>query len=325
MPTLTLETLREAEIRRIHELQHLARQARIGLDGHGVVGRPEFRIARKFQQSDRALWQGGELRCRHDMLKIRVVAIVKKSHVFIFRGRGSKKSLRQESRVSKPQQASSLAPAASAASCGPKATPAPQRVAISPHTQGQAKKPVICELLDGQMTCDLTRGPSRDVGPMVASCIRADRNHFCRATVPAARAGESPAPHVALRQVLFQGIAVRRFRWLIIVVFFFPWLDNEVTGVRGTAGRAVAVQDVSGGWRRTREGWQRIELLRPAIPYRRPALHPAVVGSLEVLLTMTAMLALSANNVVPQRDTSGQPSPVAKPQRAIAWGVSLSS
>lgn len=121
------------------------------------------------------------------------------------------------------------------------------------------------------------------------------------ATVPAARAGESPAPHVALRQVLFQGIAVRRFRWLIIVVFFFPWLDNEVTGVRGTAGRAVAVQDVSGGWRRTREGWQRIELLRPAIPYRRPALHPAVVGSLEVLLTMTAMLALSANNVVPQR------------------------
>ena len=90
------------------------------------------------------------------------------------------------------------------------------------------------------------------------------------------------------------GFAVRRFRWLIIAVFVLPWLASEAA-----APAAVASEDMSGGWRRTREGWQRIELFRPAIQYRRPALHPAVVGSLEVLLTMTAMLALSSECVAP--------------------------
>ncbi len=85
---------------------------------------------------------------------------------------------------------------------------------------------------------------------------------------------------------------MRRFRWLIIAVLVLPWLAN-VAAAPGSVGRAVASEDASGGWRRTRDGWQRIELFRPAIPYRRPALHPAVIGSLEILLTMTAMLALS--------------------------------
>ncbi len=80
------------------------------------------------------------------------------------------------------------------------------------------------------------------------------------------------------------------FRWLMIAVFVLLWFATEATAP------AVATEDMSTGWRRTREGWQRIELLRPAIPYRRPELHPAVVGSLEVLLTMTAMLALSKAN-----------------------------
>jgi predicted metal-dependent hydrolase len=80
---------------------------------------------------------------------------------------------------------------------------------------------------------------------------------------------------------------LRKFRWLIIVLFVLPWLASDAIAP------ALASEDVSGGWRRTRQGWQRVELVRPAIQYRRPALHPAVVGSLEVLLTMTAMLALS--------------------------------
>jgi len=87
---------------------------------------------------------------------------------------------------------------------------------------------------------------------------------------------------------------VRSIRWLIIVLCVLPWLaSGTVTGAPRTVGRAVAIEDMSGGWRRTREGWERIELFRPVIQYRRPALHPAVVGSLEILLTMTAMLALS--------------------------------
>ena len=98
---------------------------------------------------------------------------------------------------------------------------------------------------------------------------------------------------------------MRRFRWLLIAAFVLPWFEyhvghhvlmvvaSEASGVRGTPGQALAGEDMSGPWRRTREGWQRMELVRPAIQYRRPALHPAVVGSLEILLTMTAMLALS--------------------------------
>lgn len=89
---------------------------------------------------------------------------------------------------------------------------------------------------------------------------------------------------------------MRGFRWLIIAVFLLPWLASETGGVPGTPGRAVGGEDMSGPWRRTREGWQRIELLRPAIPYRRPVLHPVIVGSLEALLTMTAMLALQKNS-----------------------------
>jgi hypothetical protein len=47
-------------------------------------------------------------------------------------------------------------------------------------------------------------------------------------------------------------------------------------------------------WRQTRQGWQRCEeFLAPPLEYRCPALHPFVVGSLEILLTMTTMLALS--------------------------------
>jgi len=78
---------------------------------------------------------------------------------------------------------------------------------------------------------------------------------------------------------------MHRFRWLIIALLVLPWFTSEAP--------AALAEDASGGWRRTREGWQRVECLRPPIPYRRPGLHPAVVGSLEVLLTTTAMLALS--------------------------------
>ncbi|MGO9110638.1 MAG: hypothetical protein ACLP9L_15560 [Thermoguttaceae bacterium] len=84
-----------------------------------------------------------------------------------------------------------------------------------------------------------------------------------------------------------KGLTVRRFCWLIIAVFVLPWLASNA------AAPAVATEDMSGGWRRTNEGWRRIELFRQPVQYRRPALHPVVVGSLEVLLTMTAMLALS--------------------------------
>ncbi len=80
---------------------------------------------------------------------------------------------------------------------------------------------------------------------------------------------------------------MRTFRWLILAVLLLLWLVAEATSP------ANAIEDMSGKWRRTGDGWQRVEFFRPPVQYRRPALHPAVVGSLEALLAMTAMLALS--------------------------------
>ena len=98
----------------------------------------------------------------------------------------------------------------------------------------------------------------------------------------------APRLHLAWQTgLLLEGPAMHRYRWPIVAVFVLSWLANA------TPAPAVATEDVSGGWRRTREGWQRVELVCPAIQYSRPALHPGVVGLLEVLLTMTAMLALS--------------------------------
>lgn len=46
-------------------------------------------------------------------------------------------------------------------------------------------------------------------------------------------------------------------------------------------------------WRQTGQGWQRCEdFLGPPIEYASPALHPLVVGALEVLLSVAALLAL---------------------------------
>jgi hypothetical protein len=76
---------------------------------------------------------------------------------------------------------------------------------------------------------------------------------------------------------------------LLAAALFLPICFASISGDTSTATEARI-----DSWRQTRQGWQRCEdFLGPPVEYRRPALHPAVVGSLEVLLTMTAMLALS--------------------------------
>jgi hypothetical protein len=52
--------------------------------------------------------------------------------------------------------------------------------------------------------------------------------------------------------------------------------------------------DTTAGWRRTNCGWQRVESLGPPPQSERPTLHPAIVGGLEILLTLTALVAFSS-------------------------------
>ena len=67
-----------------------------------------------------------------------------------------------------------------------------------------------------------------------------------------------------------------------------------ITCIASAQSPSMAASERSDTWRQTSEGWQRSDdFLSPPIVYRRPALHPAVVGSFEVLLTVWAMLTLS--------------------------------
>jgi hypothetical protein len=60
-------------------------------------------------------------------------------------------------------------------------------------------------------------------------------------------------------------------------------------------------------WRRTRDGWQHATWLLPAesIPSRRPALHPVVVGMLEILLSAAALIAFSDGGAAGIRRNNG--------------------
>jgi hypothetical protein len=67
-----------------------------------------------------------------------------------------------------------------------------------------------------------------------------------------------------------------------------------LTVIIAAASPTPAADGAPDTWRQTSQGWQHSEdFLSPSVEYRRPALHPAIVGSLEILLTMSALLALS--------------------------------
>lgn len=62
-------------------------------------------------------------------------------------------------------------------------------------------------------------------------------------------------------------------------------------------------------WRRTRDGWQHARWLAPdeAIPFRRPALHPAVIGMLQILLSAAALVAFSDSGANSPQSTTPDP------------------
>ena len=57
----------------------------------------------------------------------------------------------------------------------------------------------------------------------------------------------------------------------------------------------IANESFKAGWRYTKNGWQnRMEWQDPA-PVRKPALHPAVVGSLQLLISLAALIGFSTS------------------------------
>jgi hypothetical protein len=100
-----------------------------------------------------------------------------------------------------------------------------------------------------------------------------------------------------------------RIRLLIIGLFTLTWLAGAAAisfPTESPAGEPVGLD----AWRQTSHGWQRCDVfLTPPIEYRHPAIHPLVVGSLQILLTVTAMLTFSVRprQVVPTQGSAGAP------------------
>lgn len=83
--------------------------------------------------------------------------------------------------------------------------------------------------------------------------------------------------------------------WLLAGVLILTGVGLILPDTDSTA----AVTDAS-NWRRTSTGWERASWLAPPVPYHRPALHPGLVATLEALIGVALMVAVSASR--PLRD-----------------------
>jgi len=79
---------------------------------------------------------------------------------------------------------------------------------------------------------------------------------------------------------------VRWIGWLLLLLAAIGLVAAAIASgeTPPTGGDDVA-------WRRTVDGWQRAGWLAAEIPLWRPALHPWVVGTLELLLSVAALAA----------------------------------
>ena len=81
---------------------------------------------------------------------------------------------------------------------------------------------------------------------------------------------------------------MRLIGWLLAILVVICWLASEVSLPR----RPAASGREPDCWRRTRDGWEEASWVTPEISVRRPALHPSVVGLLELFLSMSALIVL---------------------------------
>ena len=80
---------------------------------------------------------------------------------------------------------------------------------------------------------------------------------------------------------------MRWIGWLVVILLAAGWLASEIR----LPGEPALLQGGSDCWRRTRYGWQQPSWSTPEAPVWRPALHPGVVGLLELFLSVSALVA----------------------------------
>lgn len=83
---------------------------------------------------------------------------------------------------------------------------------------------------------------------------------------------------------------MRQLVWILLILTVAGWLACEIPSDRHPTASQSQLDD----WRRTPRGWERADWLVPEIPARRAALHPGVVGLLELLVSLAALVAFPA-------------------------------
>lgn len=82
-------------------------------------------------------------------------------------------------------------------------------------------------------------------------------------------------------------------RWLagfLLLLAAIGWLACEIRLPAPTTATGASLDS----WRLTRDGWEQASWLTPPTSRPAPSLHPAVVGLLELLLSLTALVAFPA-------------------------------
>lgn len=90
---------------------------------------------------------------------------------------------------------------------------------------------------------------------------------------------------------LFAGLKSLAFRPLLRMRFIITsLLALSLLGCLATSWGEPSTDYEQERWRRTDHGWERCERWEPRIEPAEPPLHPAVVGVLQLLLVLTAVL-----------------------------------
>lgn len=85
---------------------------------------------------------------------------------------------------------------------------------------------------------------------------------------------------------------MRAIGWIMVLLLTIAWLACEVQ-----PPQAMHV-DSEASWRRTCNGWERARWLTAQRTATQPTLHPVVIGLLQLLLAVTALVAFSRTPAV---------------------------
>ena len=75
---------------------------------------------------------------------------------------------------------------------------------------------------------------------------------------------------------------------VLIALGWFIWVHRLPGG--------AAEPTIETPWRRARNGWERAYWLHPSTPISEPGIHPAVVGAMQLLVSVLALTAFPSHD-----------------------------